>query len=99
MILKAFVISTGGVLCYSKNYFEDFDIKEEIFAGFLRGISDFVNEIKGGQIKTLNFKNFNLFYSYSIEFDYIFVVVADKDEIEKEVRSIVELMKSEFLHR
>lgn len=93
------MISTGGVLCYSKNFFEDFNIKEEIFAGFLKGISDFVKEIKGGQIKTLNFRNFNLFYSYSIEFDYIFVIAADKGEIESEVRTKVDLMKSEFIGR
>lgn len=99
MILKVFVISTGGVLCYSKNFFEDFNIKEDIFAGFLKGISDFVKEIKGGQIKTLNFRNFNLFYSYSIEFNYIFVIAADKGEIEREVRTKVDLMKSEFIGR
>ena len=99
MILNVFVISRGGVLCYSKNFFEDFSMKEEILAGFLRGISDFVQEIKGGQIKTLSFKNFNLFYSYSIEFDFIFVIVAEKDEIEKEVRPKVDLMKSEFIRR
>jgi hypothetical protein len=93
------VISRGGVLCYSKNFFEDFNIKEDIFAGFLKGISDFVKEIKGGQIKTLNFRNFNLFYSYSIEFDFIFVIAADKGEIESEVRTKVDLMKSEFIGR
>jgi len=93
------VISTGGVLCYSKNFFDEINIKEEIYAGFLKAISDFAKEIKGGQIKTLNFRNFKLFYSYSNEYDYIFVIVADKDEIEREVRPKVNLMKSEFIGR
>ena len=97
MILKIFVISSGGVLCYSKNFFDEFKMKEEIFSGFLSAISDFAHEIKGGQIKTLSFRNFNLFYSYSNEFDYIFVIVAD--DLEREVRPKVELMKSEFIER
>lgn len=99
MILKIFVISSGGILCYSKNYFDEIMMKEEIFGGFLSAISEFAREIKGGQIKTLSFRNFNLFYSYSNEFDYIFVVVADKDDLEREVRPKVELMKSEFIGR
>lgn len=99
MILKALVIRSGGILCYSKNFFDEILIKEEIVGGFLAAISDFAQEIKGGQIKTLNFRNFNLFYSYSKKFDYIFVIVADEDDIEKEVRPKVELMKSEFIER
>jgi len=93
------VISPGGVLCYSKNFFDEVKIKEEIIGGFLSAISDFAQEIKGGQIKILTFGNFNLFYSYSNEFDFIFVIVADKDDLESEVRPLLELMKSEFIIR
>lgn len=93
------MISSGGVLCYSKNFFEDIMIKEEIVGGFLSAVSDFAQEIKGGQIKTLSFRNFNLFYSYSNEFDYIFVIVTNKDDLEREIRPKVELMKSEFIMR
>ena len=93
------MISPGGVLCYSKNFFDEIKIREEIVAGFLSAISDFAEEIKGGKIKTLNFGNFNLIYSYSDEFDFIFVIVADKGDIEREIRPKVEIMKSEFIGR
>ncbi|MFX1502275.1 MAG: hypothetical protein ACFFDH_15040 [Promethearchaeota archaeon] len=99
MILNIFVISPGGVLCYSKNFFEDIAIKQEIFGGFLTAISDFAKEIKGGEVKTLNFGNLNLFYSYSRDYDFIFVIIADLDDLESEIRIKVELMKSEFLRR
>jgi signal recognition particle receptor subunit beta len=93
------VISSGGVLCYSKNFFDDLVIKKEVVGGFLSGISYFGQEIKAGQVKTLNFKNLNFHYSYSKEFDYIFVIVTDKDQLENTVKPKVEIMKSEFIKR
>ncbi|MFX1409503.1 MAG: nitrilase-related carbon-nitrogen hydrolase [Promethearchaeota archaeon] len=99
MILKIFIIAPGGVLCYSKDFFEQIDKDEEVISGFLKAISDFAKEIKGGDIKALIFRNFKLIYSYSIEFDFIFVIVIDKDDLEEEARIKVELMKKEFIVR
>ena len=99
MILKIFIIGPGGVPCYSKNFFEQIDIDDSIITGFLTGISDFAKEIKGGEIKALIFKNFNFIYSYSIEFNCIFVIVIDINDLEEEARSKVELMKNEFIQR
>lgn len=87
MILKIFIIGPGGILCYSKNFFEQIDIFEEAISGFLTAISDFAKEIKGGDIKALVFRNFNFIYSYSVEYNSIFVIVIDKDDIEEEARS------------
>ena len=99
MILKIFIIGPGGVLCYSKNFFEEIDIDEIIMSGFLTAVSNFAKEIKGGEIKALIFKNFNFIYSYSIEFDCIFVIVIDVNDLEEEARLKVELMKKEFINR
>ena len=97
MILKIFIIGPGGILCYSKNFFEQIDIFEESISGFLTAISDFAKEIKGGDIKALVFRNFNFIYSYSVEYNSIFVIVIDKDDIEEEARVKLELLKKEFI--
>ena len=81
MILKIFIIGPGGILCYSKNFFEQIDIDEGIISGFLTAISDFAREIKGGEIKALIFRNFNFIYSYSIEYNCIFVYNNNKNTI------------------
>ncbi|MFX0106359.1 MAG: nitrilase-related carbon-nitrogen hydrolase, partial [Candidatus Hodarchaeota archaeon] len=99
MILKIFVIGSGGVLCYSKNFIEQFDIDDMIISGFLTAISNFAKEIKGGEISALIFRNFNFIYSYHSEFDCIFVIVIDKDELEEDARNKVNLMKNEFINR
>ncbi|MFX1301993.1 MAG: nitrilase-related carbon-nitrogen hydrolase [Promethearchaeota archaeon] len=99
MILKIFIIGPGGVPCYSKDFIEQINIDNSIISGFLTGISNFAKEIKGGEIKALVFKNFNFIYSYSIEFNCIFVIVIDINDLEEEARSKVELMKKEFIKR
>ncbi len=99
MILKIFVIGPGGVLCYSKNFIEEFDMDEMIISGFLSAISSFAKEIKGGEISALIFKNFNFVYSYYIEFDCIFVIVIDKEESEEDAQNKINLMKNEFISR
>ncbi|MFX1321774.1 MAG: nitrilase-related carbon-nitrogen hydrolase [Promethearchaeota archaeon] len=97
MILKIFIIARGGILCYSKNFFEQIDIDETVISGFLKAISDFAKEIKGGEVKALNFRNFKFIYSYSFEFDCIFVIVIDKDDLVQDTRTKLELMKNEFI--
>jgi len=99
LILKIFIIARGGILCYSKNYFEQINIDKDIISGFLTAINKFAKEIKGGEIKALTFRNFNFIYSYSIEFDLIFVIVIDINDLEEEARSKIELMKREFIKR
>jgi predicted amidohydrolase/signal recognition particle receptor subunit beta len=99
LIQKIFIIGPGGILCYSKNFFEQIDIDEGIISGFLTAISDFAKEIKGGEIKALIFRNFNFIYSYSIEYNCIFVIVIDKDDMEEDAILKVELMKGEFIKK
>jgi len=99
VILKIFIIGPGGVLCYSKNFIEEFDMDEMMISGFLSAISSFAKEIKGGEISALIFKNFNFVYSYYIEFDCIFVIVIDKEESEEDAQNKVNLMKNEFINR
>jgi len=97
LILKIFIIGPGGILCYSKNFFEQIEIDEGIISGFLTAISDFAREIKGGEIKALIFRNFKFIYSYSTEYNCIFVITINKDDLEEEARVKVEMMKNEFI--
>ncbi|MFX1419420.1 MAG: nitrilase-related carbon-nitrogen hydrolase [Promethearchaeota archaeon] len=97
MILKVFIIGPGGVPCYSKKFFEQIDIDDTIISGFLTAISNFAREIEGGEIKALLFRNFNFIYSYSKEYNCIFVIVIDKDDLEEEARLELEAMKKEFI--
>ena len=78
---------------------EDNLIEEDLVGGFLNAISSFAQEIQGGAIDSLNFRNFNFIYSYDEEFGCMFVLVIDIDDSEEEVREKLELMKNEFMNR
>ncbi len=99
MISRIYVIAKGGILCYSKNYISPSEVEDDLISGFLTAISGFAIAVKVGEIKSLNFKNFKFIYSYSSEFDCIFVIVTDIEDLEDEVREKVELMKNEFINR
>lgn len=99
MISKILIITSGGTLCYSKNFFNQIDIDEGLISGFLTAISEFAQEVKGGEIKALNFRNFNFIYSYYTELDLMFILVIDIDDLEEEARTKLELMKNEFVKR
>ena len=59
---------------------EDNLIEEDLVGGFLNAISSFAQEIQGGAIDSLNFRNFNFIYSYDEEFGCMFVLVIDIDD-------------------
>jgi len=101
MISRIFVIAVGGVLCYSKSYFtsENDNTFDDLVSGFLTAISNFATEIKGGEIKALNFRNFNFIYGYDKKFGTIFVIVSDIDDPEEEIRKKLDAMKTEFIKR
>jgi signal recognition particle receptor subunit beta len=99
LILTIFIIAPGGILCCSQDYRGQEEIDEEIIGGFLTGMSDFFREIKGGKIKELILGNFNYIFSYSVEYDYTFVIAIEKDDSEDEARSLVKLMKHEFIKK
>jgi predicted amidohydrolase/signal recognition particle receptor subunit beta len=99
MISKILIITSGGTLCYSKNFFSQVDIDEELISGFLTAISEFAQEIKGGKIKALRFRNFNYIYSYYTELDLMFILAIDIDDLEEEARTKLELMKNKFVKR
>ncbi len=99
MISKIFIIGPGGILCYTKNFFNKMDKDDEVISGYITAVSDFAREIKGGKIESLIFKNFKLVYSYSHEFKCIFVIVIDKDDLEESARNNLKLIKTEFIKR
>ena len=99
MILKLYIIGFGGILCYSKSFFRKIEIDEDILSGFLTAFSDFAREIKGGEVKALLFREFNFIYSYSVNYNLIFIIVIDKDDLEEEAKIKVDLMKNEFINK
>ncbi|MFX1316972.1 MAG: hypothetical protein ACFE9T_14010 [Promethearchaeota archaeon] len=99
MISRIYIIAKGGLLCYSKNYLCPSEVEDDLISGFLTAISGFAQAVKVGEIKSLHFKNFNFIYSYSSEFDCIFIIVVDIEDLEDEAREKVELMKTEFINR
>lgn len=99
MISRVLIIASGGLLAYSKNLMGSFAIEDDLIGGFLTAISNFAKEIKGGEIKSLNFRNFNYVYSYDDDLDCMFVVVTDIDDVEEEARKKIDLMKNEFIGR
>ncbi|MFW9938709.1 MAG: GTPase domain-containing protein [Candidatus Thorarchaeota archaeon] len=99
MIERIYIIAQGGILCYSKNYICPSEVEDDLISGFLTAISGFAKAVKVGEIKSLNFKNFNFIYSYSSEFDCMFIIVVDIEDLEDEAREKLELMKIEFINR
>ncbi len=99
MISRILIIASGGLLCFSKNFLGKDTVDDDLVSGFLTAISNFAKEIKGGEITSLNFMNFNFMYDYDEELDIMFILVIDIDDLEEETRDKVGIMKNEFLKR
>jgi len=92
-------MSAGGILCYSKDFFESIIQDQDLVGGFLTGISDFTKEVTGDEIKSIKLKNYRFIYSISSQLNYIFVIVVEINDQEAAARSKLELMQHEFIKR
>ncbi|MEE9376447.1 MAG: GTPase domain-containing protein [Candidatus Lokiarchaeia archaeon] len=99
MISKILIIMSNGVLCYSRTFVGDTDIDNDLVSGFLTAISSIAREIGGGEIRSLNFRNFNFIYTRDDENLCMFIIVTDIDDPEEVVRDKLELLKTEFINR
>ena len=99
MISKILIIMTNGVLCYGKTFVGDIDIDYDLISGFLTAISSIAKVIGGGEIRSLNFRNFNFIYTRDDENLCMFIIVTDIDDPEEEARDKLELLKTEFIKR
>ncbi|MFX0077411.1 MAG: hypothetical protein ACFE96_18365 [Candidatus Hermodarchaeota archaeon] len=99
MISKVLIIRAGGILCYSKTLFGHDRVDDDFVSGFLTTFLDIAQKIGGGEIKSLNFKNFNIVYSYDDEKLCIFIIIADINDLEEELTRNLELLKTEFIKR
>ncbi|MFW9902263.1 MAG: hypothetical protein ACFFDY_13435, partial [Candidatus Thorarchaeota archaeon] len=99
MIKKIFIIKASGILCYSKSFFSNESIDEDFISGFFTAISNIAKEIGGGEIRSLNFRNFNIVFTFDYEKNWIFIIVTNIDDPEEEVRFKLEMLKLEFFKR
>ncbi|MHA1986848.1 MAG: hypothetical protein ACW98D_09430 [Promethearchaeota archaeon] len=99
MISKVMVIKSNGLLCYSKAFRREDKMDDDFISGFLTTILDISQKIGGGEVRSLNFRNFNIRYSYDKDKLCIFILVADIDDPEKELNEKLQLMKTEFMVR
>ncbi len=99
MISKVLIIRANGILCYSKTLFGHDQIDDDFVSGFLTTFLDIAQKIGGGEIKSLNFKNFNIIYSYDDEKFCVFILIADINDLEQELSGNLELLKNEFIKR
>ncbi len=99
MISRILIIASGGLLCYTKTFGIETHVDSDLVSGFLTAISNFAKEIKGGEIKSLNFRNFNFLYEYDQDLDCMFVIIIDIEDLEDEARNKLGIMKNEFLSR
>jgi len=97
MISKILIIMANGVLCYSKTFVGSDDMDYDLVSGFLTAISSIAKEIGGGEIKSLNFRNFNFVYTYDDEKLCMFIIVTEIDDPEEEAQEKLELLKTEFI--
>ena len=103
MISRILIIISGGILCYSKNFFatpeEEENSMDDLVGGFLTALSSFAIEIKGGEIRALAFRKFNYIYEYDDKYGCMFVIVTDIADSEEEARKKVLLLMDEFIRR
>lgn len=99
MISKVLIIRANGILCYSKTLFGHEQIDDDFVSGFLTTFLDIAQKIGGGEIRSLNFRNFNIIYSYDDEKLCIFIIIADINDLENELMDNLELLKNEFIKR
>ena len=99
MISKVLIIRANGILCYSKTLSGQDQIDDDFVSGFLTTLLDIAQKIGGGEIRSLNFRNFNVIYSYDDEKLCIFILLADINDPEEEVREKLELLQKEFIKR
>jgi len=99
MISKILIIKLSGVLCYSKSFIGDDKIDNDFISGFFTAILDISQKIGGGEIRSLNFRNFNIIYSYDDEKLCIFILLADINDPEEEIREKLDILKKEFIKR
>jgi len=99
MIKKIFIIKASGILCYSKSFFSNENVDENFISGFFTAISNIAKEIGGGEIRSLNFRNFNIVFTFDFEKNWIFIIVTNINDPEEEVRFKLEMLKLEFFKR
>jgi len=99
MISKILIIMANGVLCYSKTFVGSDDMDYDLVSGFLTAISSIAKEIGGGEIRALNFRNFNFVYTYDDEKLCMFIIVTEIDDPEEEAQEKLELLKTEFINQ
>ncbi|MFX1303165.1 MAG: GTPase domain-containing protein [Promethearchaeota archaeon] len=99
MISKVLIILSSGILCYSKTLFGTNQIDEDFVSAFLTATIDISKKIGGGEIRSLNFRNFNIIYSYDNDKRCIFILLADINDPEEKLRNKLELLKKEFIKR
>ena len=99
MIYKVMIIKASGILCYSKTFYGDDKIDDDFISGFLTAILDISEKIGGGEIRSLNFRNFNINYSYDDEKLCIFIIIADINDPEEELKEKIGELKSEFMNQ
>ncbi|MCK4370876.1 MAG: hypothetical protein KAW03_07395, partial [Candidatus Lokiarchaeota archaeon] len=95
MISKIFIIAKDGVLCYSKSFFGSGHRDTEI-VNFLTSINHVGKTVGLGEIKSLNFSNLNIIYSYD-DYNCMYIITADIDDPEEDIRDKLELIKKEFI--
>ena len=91
------IIKASGILCYSKTFYGEDKIDDDFISGFLTAILDISEKIGGGEIRSLNFRNFNINYSYDDDKFCIFIIVADINDLEEELGDKIKLLKIEFM--
>ncbi len=99
MISKILIIMSSGILCYSKTFFGEDKLDNDLVGGFLTAINSIAKEIGGGTIESLNFRNFNYIYTHDDEKLCMFIIVTDIDDTEEEAREKLDLLKNEFIGR
>jgi len=97
MISHIYIITMDGVVRYSKSFFGSTYVNNDIIS-FLTLITRVSKKIGGGNIRSLNFENFNFVYDYGNQ-DYVFIITTASNDPEEGAQEKLKLLKEEFFKR
>ncbi|MFX1293483.1 MAG: hypothetical protein ACFFD2_01300 [Promethearchaeota archaeon] len=98
MIYGVWIIYSNGICLFYREY-ENLNVNEQLFSGFVIAILSFSKQISNRQLKSINLEDFTLYYENIEDNNLSFVVAADTIDSESKIREKITLIEKSFLNK
>lgn len=96
MIRQIFIINKFQNPVFSRSYTNQ-ELDLGLMSGFFTALDAFAEQIQGGQMDSLTFKDFQFIFSIEKTTNLRFIISTDKGDSIPETKKRLDLLKSEFL--